>query len=118
MDDIALSVGFAVLLDASVAPLWFVAGLATSRVLFSLVRKIGLVRGSEFAKPQVFTKLSGMCLAIGQCLLLANIDNAHQASIDITIGVMSAVLCLSMYTLLVNQHGAILIGLLKNGHQN
>ena len=53
-----------------------------------------------------------------QCLLLANIDNAHQASIDITIGVMSAVLCLSMYTFLVHQHGAILIGLLKNGHQN
>ncbi len=73
MDDVAFVCGFLVLLAAGVAPLWFVAALLVCRVLFALIRMLGLADPrSFFAVPVAVTKASGAVLAVGQLLLLAH----------------------------------------------
>lgn len=108
MDDLALFIGFAILLDASAVPLWFLAVLVTSRVLFSLVRTIGLAQSGKFAGSRPITKLSGACLAVGQCLLLASVGNSTHIVV-----IMTILLCVSMYVFLIRQHGRVLLGLVK-----
>lgn len=73
MDDLAFVAGFLALLNVGVVPLWFVAGLLGARILFSLIRLVGLAHRERFAKSQPITKLSGAVLAIGQLVLLADV---------------------------------------------
>ncbi len=108
MDDLALLSGFLILLYETAVPLWFVAFLVASRVLFSLVRFVGLEQSGKFAGSRPITKLSGACLAVGQCLLLAGLGYSSQIVVA-----MTAVLCASMYVFLVRQHGKVLLGLVR-----
>lgn len=114
MDDLALLAGFLILLDLSAVPLWFVAFLFASRVLFSLVRAVGQQQSGQFAGSRTVTKLSGACLAVGQCLLLAGIGISDQ----VVVYIMTIVLCASMYVFLIRQHGRLLLGLIKQDQQN
>jgi phosphatidylglycerophosphate synthase len=74
MDDVAFICGFLALLAAGAAPLWFVAALLVCRVLFALIRMLGLAeRRASFAGPILVTKASGAVLAVGQLLLLTQV---------------------------------------------
>jgi len=74
MDDVAFICGFLALLVVGAAPLWFVAALLVCRVLFALIRMLGLAeRRVSFAGPTLVTKASGAVLAVGQLLLLAQV---------------------------------------------
>ncbi len=116
MDDTALFAGFLILLDSKVVPVWFVLLVAFSRVMFSLVRQLGLAHNQRFARSQLYTKLSGASLAAGQCILLINVNQEQILSRDavfVLICIMTATLLISIYSFLVKQNRKLLINLLK-----
>lgn len=118
MDDVAFVCGFLILLEAGVAPLWFVAGLLASRVLFALIRMVGLSFSEPFfARPLLITKLNGAVLAIGQLLLLAHV--ALPATffggdwlVTIAIAAMTATTIYSVIQFAARKHGRLLARLL------
>lgn len=116
MDDAALFAGFFILLDSKVIPVWFVLLIALSRVMFSLVRQLGLAHGQRFARSQLYTKLSGASLASGQCILLINVNQEqilNRAVVFVLLCIMTVTLFISLYSFLVQQHRKLLINLLK-----
>lgn len=117
MDDLAFISGFLVLLDANVVPLWFVAGLLASRVLFALIRMTGLAHAERFARSQPVTKFNGAVVAIGQLLLLAHVafPETFLGGDGLALGlilVMTATTAYSIVQFGFRQHGRVLIRLL------
>lgn len=118
MDDVAFISGFLILLDAGVAPLWFVAGILASRVLFALIRMVGLSFTEPFfARPLFITKFNGAVLAVGQLLLLAHV--ALPATffggdwlVTVAIAAMTATTIYSVIQFAVLKHGRLLARLL------
>lgn len=117
MDDVAFVCGFLVLLDVGAVPLWFVACLLASRVLFALIRFVGLIHDGQFATPQRVTKLNGAVLAVGQILLLAHVafPDAVGASAALSIiAVMTATTTYSVVRFALLRHGRLLARLLAS----
>lgn len=117
MDDLAFICGFLVLLEAGVAPLWFVAGLLSSRVLFAVIRFTTLAHGEPFARPQPVTKLNGAVLAVGQLLLLAHAGLPRTIAggnglVIAVIAVMTATTVYSVVRFAIGKHGRVLAQLL------
>lgn len=117
MDDMAFISGFLVLLAAGVVPLWFVAGLLASRVLFALVRITGLAHKEHFARSSLVTKFNGAVLAIGQLLLLAHVGfPATLVGSDglavAVIALMTATTAYSVVKFAFGKHGHVLARLL------
>lgn len=117
MDDVAFIIGFLVLLDAHIVPLWFVAALLTSRVLFALIRFTGLIHADRFARSDPITKFNGAVLAIGQVLLLARLAFPYaplrnEELIHIAVGVMTATSAYSVVHFGLRKHGRLLTRLL------
>jgi phosphatidylglycerophosphate synthase len=118
MDDVAFVCGFLILLEAGVAPLWFVAGLLASRVLFALIRMVGLSFTEPFfARPLFVTKFNGAVLAIGQLLLLAHM--ALPATffgsdwlVTVAIATMTTTTIYSVVQFAARKHGRLLVRLL------
>jgi phosphatidylglycerophosphate synthase len=111
MDDLAFIGGFLVLLSAGVVPLWFVAALLASRVIFALVRITGLAYKEPFARSELVTKISGAVLAIGQLLLLA-----HLAFPDSLVGGAGLVTVVIAVMTLTTTYSLICFALWKHGH--
>jgi phosphatidylglycerophosphate synthase len=117
MDDVAFVCGFLVLFSAGVVPLWFVAGLLVSRVLFSLIRVTGLAHREPFARAQPMTKASGAVLAVGQLLLLAHVAFPETAAgsdrlVVAVIATMTATTAYSVFQFAIRRHGRTLARLL------
>lgn len=113
MDDVAFVCGFLILFGAGVVPLWFVAGLFVSRVLFALIRMTGLAYGESFGYPLLATKLNGAVLALGQLVLLAHMSFsstflAGDALVVAAIGTMTATTTYSVARFAVRRHGRLL----------
>lgn len=117
MDDVAFLCGFLILLGEGVAPLWFVAGLLVSRVLFALIRTVGLAYEQPFAAPLLVTKLNGAVLAVGQLLLLAHLAFPSSflggdALVVVAIATMTATTAFSVIQFAARKHGHLLARLL------
>ncbi|MEX2105619.1 MAG: CDP-alcohol phosphatidyltransferase family protein [Solirubrobacterales bacterium] len=117
MDDLAFISGFLVLLGAGAVPLWFVAGLLGSRVLFALIRITGLAHEQPFARSEPVTKLNGVVLASGQLLLLAHVGFpgsfvGSEALATALIAAMAATTAYSIFQFAFWKHGRVLIRLL------
>lgn len=118
MDDVAFVCGFLILFGAGVVPLWFVAGLLVSRVVFALIRMAGLADSETFyAGPLPITKFNGVVLALGQLLLLAHLGFSNpvfagDALAAATIAVMTASTVCSVVQFAVRRHGRLLARLL------
>lgn len=117
MDDLAFIGGFLVLLNAGVVPLWFVAGLLASRVLFALIRMTGLAHEEVFAQSVLVTKVSGAVLSIGQLLLLAHVGFpgtfiGGDWLVVPVIATMTAMTVISVFQFGIRQHGRVLLRLL------
>lgn len=118
IDDLAFVSASFVLLELGGIPLWFVAALLASRVLFMLVRITGVLNGKAFAAAEPLTKLSGFILAVGQVALLARIawpESAFAASVSeaSVVAVMTTVLTASVIHFAVIRHGRSLVFLLR-----
>ena len=115
MDDLAFISGFLVLLGAGAVPLWFVAGLLGSRVLFALIRITGLAHEQPFAKSEPVTKMNGIILAVGQLLLLAHVafpDVGSDGLDAAVIALMTAATAYSIFRFAFLKHGRVLVRLL------
>jgi phosphatidylglycerophosphate synthase len=118
MDDVAFVCGFLVLLVADAVPLWFVAGLLVSRVLFALVRMTSLAYAEpSFARPLLVTKCNGAVLAIGQLLLLAHVGfpNTLIGSDGLALAIVATMAATTIYSVVqfaVRTHGRLLVRLL------
>lgn len=118
MDDVAFVCGFLVLFGADAVPLWFVAGLLVSRILFALIRMAGLAYAEPFfARPLLVTKFNGAVLAIGQLLLFAHIAFPDTlAGSDglalVAVATMTATTTYSVVQFAVRRHGRLLARLL------
>lgn len=118
MDDMAFVCGFVVLLNAHAVPVWFVAGLLASRVLFALIRTIGLVYREHFARAQPITKANGVALALGQLALLAHVGlpetflGADRVALAVVL-TMTATTTISVLWFAVHRHGHLLARLLQ-----
>ncbi len=117
MDDVAFACGFLILFGEGVVPLWFVAGLFVSRILFALIRTTGLAYDQPFARPLPVTKLNGAVLAIGQLLLLAHLSSSgsfldSDAFVVATIATMTATTIYSVVQFAARRHGRLLLRLL------
>jgi phosphatidylglycerophosphate synthase len=117
MDDLAFICGFLVLLSTHAVPLWFVAGLLASRVLFALIRITGLAHAEPFARSEPVTKFNGAVLAIGQLLLLAHVafPSAFVGSHGLARVVVAAMTLTTTYSVVqfaFRKHGRVLARLL------
>jgi phosphatidylglycerophosphate synthase len=118
MDDVAFVCGFLVLFGAGAVPLWFVAGLLVSRVLFALLRMLSLAYDESFARPLFATKFNGVFLALGQLLLFAHLGLpetviGNDAFATAAIAAMTATTAYSVTRFAIHRHGRLLARLLS-----
>jgi phosphatidylglycerophosphate synthase len=118
MDDIAFVCGFLILFGAGVVPLWFLALLLVTRILFALIRMLSLGDAEPlFALPLLATKINGAVLAVGQLLLLSHLAFpstvfGSDALVTGVIGTMSLTTTYSVYRFAIRRHARLLARLL------
>lgn len=80
VDDFAYTVGFLVLMNIGVLPLWFVMLALGSRTLMAGIRIVGLAQGRPFAPRNELTRAMGVAFAGGQIVLFAVVAYGDSAA--------------------------------------